>query len=239
MAEEIPHTIKDVIAGRIHVLIVEDEQSLRTMLVDVFSTPCTSVSTAATIVEAENVIARHSGAWHCWIVDLCLGQKKDAGMALIEKHGNFPFAIVYSGMGSMESASHATQLGAQAVIDKGFGSTGKLLTEVCGMAPVAVLCKGTAVKSKDVLFLLKSRCIREPREWADAAGITLRQLQNIATIQTGLPPSQAIPFYYGLRRVLCACLGAGMPPLENCDEAFLRDCVHFLEQNLHLFKKFF
>src|SRR5271157_3881501 len=165
----IPESVMEMFSGRINILIVEDDQNLLSALAELFSAPCTTVTKATTIAEARNVIAGHTDAWHCWIVDLCLGGKQDAGMALIEEHEQFPFAIVYSGIGSMESASHVTQMGAEAVIDKGGGSTAKLIGEVCDLVPLAVLCKGMVSKSKEVLFLLKNRVIREPKEWARAA----------------------------------------------------------------------
>lgn len=235
----IPDTVREMFSKRINILIVEDDEYLLSTLAELFSTPCTAVTRAASMAEARNVIARSSDTWHCWIVDLCLGGKQDAGMALIEENSGFPFAIVYSGIGSMESASHATQMGAEAVIDKGGDSIAKLICEVCELAPLAVLCKGAVVKSKEVLFLLKSRIIRQPNAWARAAGITLRQLQNVSTLQTGIPPSLVIPFYYGLRHLLYTCLAAKAAPVERSDETFYQDCMSFLEKNPHLYKKVF
>jgi len=239
MGLTIPDTVRQMFSKRINILIVEDDENLLSTLAELFSTPCTAVIGAASIAEARNVIARSSDTWHCWIIDLSLGGKQDAGMALIEENSGFPFAIVYSGIGSMETASHATQMGAEAVIDKGGDSIAKLIGEVCELAPLAVLCKGAAVKSKEVLFLLKSRVIRQPNVWARAAGITLRQLQNISTLQTGMPPSLVIPFYYGLRTLLYACLAANVPFVEHSDETFHQDCMKFLEKNPHLYQKVF
>lgn len=233
----IPPSISALFSRRINVLIVEDDENLLTTLADLFSTPFTTVTSAADMSEARSAIAKLGGSWHCWIVDLSLGGKQDAGMALIKENGNFPFAVVYSGIGSMESASHAIRLGAEAVIDKGSGSIAKLVREVCAIAPLALLCRGSLSKSKEILFLLKNHAVREPKEWADLASLTLRQLQNISTMQTGLPPSFVIPFYHCLRCLLEAGISGNPPPAE--DREFCHKCLKFIEENLPTYKKLF
>ena len=223
-------------SGRIHLLIVEDEEYILSALAGIFSIPSITVTTASTIDEARTAIAARGGDWHCWIIDLGLGGKKNAGMALIEESDNFPFAIVYSGLGSMESASHAIQIGAEAVIDKGFGSTAKLITEVCGLAPLAVLCNGKIFKSKEVLLLLKNNFVRDPKEWAKKSGMSLRQIENISSLHTGMPPSIVIPFYYGLNYLLLKEIHGKEPAVNMEKLTFYKSCIDFLRENLPAYK---
>lgn len=236
MDSVIPGAMERWLSGRINLLIVEDDETLLSALEGIFSISCMAVAQAATINEARSAIARPGADWHCWIVDLCLGGKKNAGMALIEEHNDFPFAIVYSGLGSMESASHAVQLGAEAVIDKGCGSIAKLIREVCGVAPLAALCRGKISKNKEVIFLLKNHVLRQPKDWAEKSGISLRQIENISSMHTGMRPSQVIPFYYGFRSLLAAELSGKEPAAKKEEQLFYDSCVDFIRKNLPVYK---
>jgi hypothetical protein len=236
MDSAIPYAIARWLSGKINLLIVEDDETLLSALEGIFSVSCMTVAQATTIGEARSAIARPGTAWHCWIVDLCLGGKKNAGMALIEENNDFPFAIVYSGIGSMESASHAIQKGAEAVIDKGGGSIAKLIGEVCGVAPLAVLCNGKISKNKEMLYLLKNHVLRLPKDWAEKSCMSVRQLENITFLHTGMRPSHVIPFYYGLRFLLLTDMGGKEPPVKKEELAFYKMCVDFLQKNLPAYK---
>jgi hypothetical protein len=219
------------LSRRINLLVVEDEVSLLSMLRETFSTPYINIVTASNMKTATNVVARTGTAWHCWIVDMCLGEKKNAGTALIEGYGHFPFAIVYSGLGSMESAAGAIRKGAAAVIDKGTGSLDRLVWEACSLMSLGVLCGGTLRKKKEVLFLLKEHAVRDSSAWAESAGISLRQLENVSMAATGIPPSFAVPFYFGLRYLLAAELGVERKFIAAKESAFYWKCVEYLEEN--------
>jgi hypothetical protein len=233
-----PGTVAKFLSGKINLLIVEDDETLLSALTGIFSVSSMAVVQATTIDEARSAISRPGTSWHCWIIDLCLGGKKNAGMALIEEHNDFPFAIVYSGIGSMESASHAVRMGAEAVIDKGCGSIAKLVREVCGLAPLAVLCNGKIHKSKEVLFLLKNHTIGDPKEWAEKSGMSLRQIENISSLHTGMPPSLALPFYYGLRHLLVTDMSGKEPAAKKEELTFYKNCVDFLQNNLPTYQNF-
>lgn len=241
MSSPIPDAMAQWLFGKINLLIVEDDETLLSALAGIFSGSCMAVVQAATIDEARSAIARPGTPWHCWIIDLRLEGKKNAGLALIEERNDFPFAIVYSGIGSMESASHAIRIGAEAVIDKGCGSIAKLVKEVCGLAPLAVLCRGKISKSKEVLFLLKNHTIRDPQEWAEKSGMSLRQIENISSLHAGMPPSLVIPFYYGLRHLLATDISGKEPEVDKEELTFRKSCVDFIRNNLpayqHLFSR--
>jgi hypothetical protein len=224
-------TVLPFFSGRINLLIVEDDVSLLLMLKKTFSLPYINVVQASSMKDASKAITRLGGAWHCWIVDMCLGEKKNAGTALIEENNHFPFAIIYSGLGSMEGAACAIQKGAAAVIDKGVDTLEKLIWEACGLIPLGVLCGGVLRKKKELLFLFRDHTIRNPNEWADKAGITLRQIENISISAASIPPSFTIPFYYGVRYLLATSLGVDQQFISAADRAFYRGCVEYLEEN--------
>jgi hypothetical protein len=219
------------LSGRINLLIVEDEESLLSMLRETFVIPYVNVVSASSMKEAMNTIGRPGAVWHCWVVDMCLGEKENGGTALIEEHDNFPFAIVYSGLGSMESAADAIRKGAAAVIDKGADTLEKLVWEACGLMPLGVLCKGVIRNKKDLLFLFREHIIRNPAEWADKAGISLRQIENISLAAAGIPPSYVVPFYYGLRYLLATGLGVEKKFIAPEESVFYRNCVEYLLKN--------
>lgn len=223
---------------RVNLLIIEDSENLLLALKGIFSIPCFKVTSASSIEEARKAIKRPGTIWHCWIVDMRLAGKDDAGAALIEEHRHFPFAVVYSGLRSMENAALAIQKGAAAVIDKGGDTMDKLIGEVCGLAPLAMLCRGTLFKNREVLFLLKNQTVREPAEWADKANMTLRQIENISQTHTGMAPSKVIFFYYGLRHLLLSCFGVKGALTHNSEEqSFYQNCIQNLQKNMPSYQK--
>jgi len=217
---------------RVNLLIIEDSESLLLALKGIFSIPCFKVTTASSIEEARKAIKRPGTIWHSWIVDMRLAGKDDAGATLIEEHRHFPFAVVYSGLRSMETAALAIQKGAAAVIDKGSDTADKLIGEVCGLAPLAMLCRGTLFNNREILFLLKNQTVREPAEWADKANMTLRQIENISQTHTGMAPSRVIFFYYGLRHLLLSGFGVNGVLTNKEEQSFYQNCIENLQKNI-------
>jgi hypothetical protein len=218
---------------RVNLLIIEDNESLLLALKGIFSIPCFKVTAASSIDEARKAIKRPGTLWHSWIVDMCLAGKDDAGATLIEEHRHFPFAVVYSGLRSMENAARAIQKGAAAVIDKGGDTTDKLIGEVCGLAPLAMLCRGTLSKNREVLFLLKNQTVKGPAEWADRANMSLRQLEYISQTHTEMSPTMVIFFYYGLRHLLLSDFGVkGIVTNNKEEQSFYQNCIENLQENM-------
>jgi hypothetical protein len=217
---------------RVNLLIIEDNENLLLALKGIFSIPCFKVTAASSIEEARKAIKRPGTIWHGWIVDMCLAGKNDAGATLIEEHCHFPFAVVYSGLRSMENAARAIQKGAAAVIDKGGDTTDKLIGEVCGLAPLAMLCRGTLSNNREVLFLLKNQMVKGPAEWADRANMTLRQLENISRTHTGMSPTMVIFFYYGLRHLLLSGFGVKGRVTNKEEQSFYQNCIENLQENM-------
>ena len=67
------------------VLIVEDEQSIRDILTELFDTEGTGVSTAATLEEARAALARQE--FDLIVTDLRLGGKRDGGLQVMAASG--------------------------------------------------------------------------------------------------------------------------------------------------------
>lgn len=67
------------------VLIVEDEQSIRDVLVELFDVDGTRVESAATLVEAKEVLAR--GSFDLIVTDIRLGGNRDGGLQVMAAAG--------------------------------------------------------------------------------------------------------------------------------------------------------
>ncbi len=67
------------------VLIVEDEQSIRDILTELFDAEGTAVSTAATLDEAKGALARQE--YDLIVTDLRLGGKRDGGLQVMAASG--------------------------------------------------------------------------------------------------------------------------------------------------------
>jgi DNA-binding NtrC family response regulator len=68
-----------------HVLIVEDEQSIRDVLVELFETDGVRVSAAGTLEQAKQVLARH--VFDLIVTDLRLGGRRDGGLQVMGAAG--------------------------------------------------------------------------------------------------------------------------------------------------------
>jgi hypothetical protein len=227
------------LSGRINLLVVEDEVSLLSMLKEAFSLPPIKVVIASSLKGARKAIQCPTVVWHCWIIDLCLGGKRNAGATFIEEQNNFPCAIVYSGLGSMESGANAIKKGAVVVIDKGADSLDRLVWEACSLMPLGVLCRGKIHKYKEKLFLLREHMLHNPVEWAGKVGVSLRHVENISITTTGISPLNALNFYYGLRYILAAEFGIERRFIAAKDIPFYWSCIEYIEKNQEFYNDTF
>jgi hypothetical protein len=67
------------------VLIVEDEQSIRDILTELFDADGTSVITAATLADAQTALAQQE--YHLIVTDLRLGRQADGGLQVMAASG--------------------------------------------------------------------------------------------------------------------------------------------------------
>ena len=86
-----------------------------------------------------------------------------SGCAILEKNRQFPFAIIYSGIGDMELAAQAKDLGAAEVIDKKPNSIFKLIIKTCKLIPISVLCRGFLGKNIYTFFPAQGKCDKKPK----------------------------------------------------------------------------
>jgi len=238
-----PSTLSDTIniseklttyfSNRMKLLVVDDSEITLSYIEGFFSTPLINVSTVSNSNDAFSLIAESPLLWHCWIIDINLGMRENDGLDIIERHKTFPFTIVFSGMGSMETAVKAMELGAAEVVDKKPEAINKLILKTCKLMPLSLLCKGRLQKNRNIFFLLKENIIKDHNEWALSANLSLRQLQNICNLYAGMPPTFVLPFYYGLQYLLLSSFEAfSLPPEYSANQEFFQNCLTFLEQNL-------
>jgi ActR/RegA family two-component response regulator len=234
---EVPEKVNSFFSKHIKLLIVEDDENILGCLKGFFSTPYIQVETALNAENALGAISSSAKPWHCWIIDIDLG--KLSGLAILEKNRQFPFAIIYSGIRSMEQAARAVKLGAAEVIDKQPDSILKVIIKTCKLIPLSVICKGFLLKNITSFFLLKENVIKNHTDWANRANLSLRQLQNICHLRTGMPPTYVIPFYYGLQYLLLLSFGSIDLPAEYAfQKPFLSDCLNFIDKNLPYYRNF-
>jgi CheY-like chemotaxis protein len=234
---EVSEKLASFFFKRMNILIVEDDDIILRCLEDFLSTSFIHVETALNAENALVAIASTNTPWHCWIIDMGLG--KLSGLAILEENRQFPFAIIHSGTGSMEQAALAMKLGAADVIDKSPNSMYKVILKICKLIPLSVLCKGFLLKNISAFFLLKENIILDHTEWAYRANVSLRQLQNICNLHTGMPPTFVIPFYYGLQYLLSLSFDSSVLTAEFLPyKPFLTDCLNFIEKNLSYYQNF-
>lgn len=68
-----------------NILIVEDEQSIRDVLVELFDVEGTRVESAATLLEAKEMLAR--GSFDLIVTDIRLGGNRDGGLQVMAAAG--------------------------------------------------------------------------------------------------------------------------------------------------------
>ena len=236
----VPDKLTNCFAKRMNLLIVDDSEMVITCLEGFFSTPFINVSTATTVDSAFKLISTPSRQWHCWIIDMNLGNRLNEGLDIIEQNKSFPFSIIFSGIGSMETAAQAMELGAAEIIDKTHDAINKLILKTCRLMPISMLCKGRLQKNRSVFFLLKENIIKDCHEWAYAANLSLRQLQNICTLYTGMSPSYVLPMYYGMQQLLVSSFKQFKHPSEYFEnESFFYACLDFIDQNLPYYQTYY
>jgi ActR/RegA family two-component response regulator len=227
----------EFLSKRINLLIVDDLDMTLNCLEGFFSTPFIRVFTASNSEDAFKLISMPSLQWHCWIIDMNLGKRDNEGLDIIERHEHFPFTVIFSGIGSMEIAAQATKLGVAEVVDKAHDPINKLIIKACKIMSLGVLCKMILQKNRSLFFLLKEKIIKDPHAWAYSANMSLRQLQNICYSYTRMPPSFALPMYYGLQYLLVSSFESLSPPPEYLEnQIFFTNCIDFIDQNLTHYK---
>lgn len=209
--------LADVLKQSINLLVVDDYPVICNAIVDLFSSPLFNTSTAASAREARALIAQKK-TWHCWVLDISL-EEEYSGINLLADYPQYPFVIMLSGMRSMSIASRAMQLGAYKVFDKDPQFLPVLHADVCRLAALSYVLRGSGTKYLSLFSLLAQMNIDSAETWAKRACMTVRQLERICSLHSHLTPRFIIPFYYTLQHLLQIEQPQGSgeysPPEEN------------------------
>lgn len=123
MSSRIP-AIRDVLSHRgndptRNVLVVEDEQCIRDVLVELFEAPGSTVTAAATLPEALSALSRQS--FDLIVTDLRLGAQRDGGLQVMAAAGLLSAdapVIVLTAFPNVDNRDASSRLGATHFLEK-------------------------------------------------------------------------------------------------------------------------
>jgi CheY-like chemotaxis protein len=211
---ELSHAIYHLAEAKrkIGILIVDDNPAVAALIKETLESTLCSVHAASSLHDAQRKIEQSRGMWHCWIVDINLGNGQ-SGLSLLERFPEFQYTVVLSGLKNMNLAFEAAKKGALLVMDiTGNTISRRLMDEVYRIAVLGFMLNGKKTDYLDIFLTLKNHIVQTPSEWAQRSFIGLRHLQNICMLHTGLPPRCIIPLYYFLIGV------APLKPVDVCLE---------------------
>lgn len=187
--------------NKVNILLVDDDRHVLKSLENNFSSPLFKTSCIDSFSEALTAITTPDIPWHCWILDIDLGENR-SGLEIMQAMPHFPFVIVLSGLQSMRIAAEAVKQGALAVFDKDPDTLERLYDETCKISALGYLLDGKKTQYLQVYRLLTNSVISSIEEWADKACISLRQLHRIAEIHPVTTPKASLSLYYGIYYLL-------------------------------------
>jgi hypothetical protein len=229
--------IRDLFAGQINVLCIEDNLELCSLLCDdFFRSPLFHNKIVSSIESAKTAIFSKV-RYHFWILDLTLEHHNDA-LELLKIRQNFPYCIVISGARSLFDATMAIREGAYGAYDKVTLFTGNphgFIQETCALAILSFLMNAKKPERLDMFFLLLKNHIQSTEEWAAAYNLNERSIRDITEENSGLTSRQFLPFFHALYAIIMSdCIIEGMPGaseafsrLEN-KKAFYEQCAEFV-----------
>lgn len=185
---------------KINLLIVDDYPIIRNALQELFSSPIFHTFFASSEKEARKIIPTVP-EWHAWLLDISM-ENDESGLLLLADNQHFPYTIMLSGIRSMNISSKAMQLGAHRVFDKEPDLLPVMHRELCSLAALAYILKGTTTKYFPLFKLLLTTTFSTADDWAQAACLTKRQLERICTIHPGKSPRNIVPMFYAVQHLL-------------------------------------
>lgn len=193
--------------GKVNVLVVDDDKDMCEILCnDVFLSPLFKFRYATNLQDAHALIREQKLKWHCWIIDINLKSEKD-GSSLLEAFPQFNFAIVFSGMSTLETASNAIKKGAIAAFSKNpalLFSSDAFYNEVCKVSALSFMLKGQHVAHQDIFKPLLESFVTNVEEWASCTNMTTRHLQRICSLYTPIAPRALLQLFHSLYYTLRA-----------------------------------
>jgi hypothetical protein len=215
MDEQLFSTAQGFLAGRVCMLIVEDDEDFADLLAtEYFQSPLFHNHSVDTLAAARERIGSGGPKWHCWIIDLSLKAGQD-GFALLPLDPGFPFKIVLSGTRSMENATRALQNGAWGAYDKDpitLFSSDRLFSQVCRAAALSFCLKAHCRNALQTFRLLVNEFVPSTESWAYKACISPRKLQRLVADETDLTPRMFLAFYHAVHYLIhhnAVLLGTG------------------------------
>jgi ActR/RegA family two-component response regulator len=215
---------RDLIDGatslfKVNLLIVDDDQLILKALTARFDSPLFQITTAENYNDACLKIAQPGTHWHCWILDIDLGDEHN-GFDIVKLFPDFHFVIVLSGLRSMHLASEAIARGAMYVFDKNPDLFERLHDAVCKVAALGYLLHGNSSHAMNHFLLLERSVMTSIDEWAAKACVDVRHLQRICEARTGAGARNALSMYYGLYSLL-----RGEIAFSSSEAAYFDSCV--------------
>jgi CheY-like chemotaxis protein len=221
--------LTDIFARSINLLVVEDYAEMGNLIVELFSSPLFNFTLASSAGEARLVIPK-TDTWHCWVLDIAL-EEEESGLQLLAEHPQFPFVVMLSGIRSMNIASRAMQLGAFKVFDKDPQLFPALHEDVCSLAALSYILKGTGTKYLSLFHHLAQSNIESTETWANKACLTVRQLERICSLHSHLTPRFIPSLFYTLRALLHLDRAKAIPPSLQNDPS-LRQHMDFVVKHI-------
>ena len=207
--------LTDIFAKSINLLVVDDYAEMGNVIVELFSSPLFNSTLAFSAGEARGIIPK-TDRWHCWVLDIAM-EEEESGLQLLNENHHFPFVVILSGIRSMNIASRAMQLGAFKVFDKDPQLFPTLHEDVCSLAALAYILKGTGTKYLSLFNHLTLSTISSTETWANKACLTVRQLERICSLHTHLTPRFIPSLFYTLRLLLRLDASRSIPPSLQSD----------------------
>ena len=220
--------------SKVHLLIVDDDYHILKSLENNFTSPLFKISCSDTYNEALSLTLNRDITWHCWILDIDLGENR-SGLEIMKCSPQFPFVIVLSGLQSMNTAAEAVRQGALTVFDKTPDTLEKLYDATCRIAALGYLLGGKPTQYLPVYRLLTGNIITSIEEWAEKADLSLRQLHRITRMHQVDTPKASLSLYYGLYYQLFKGYsrdsGKTPPGADSSHELFFSSCLTYCEKH--------
>ena len=223
--------------GKINLLVVDDDLHILNSLERTFDSPAFNITTIDSYSEAIKITQSRNCSWHCWILDIDLGENR-TGIEIMNANTRFPFVIILSGLQSMRVAAEAVNCGAMAVFDKNPVFFRQLYTETCEIAALGYVLGGKQTQYLSLYRLLCKSFIKTPEEWACKACISLRQLHRICEIHSIPTPRATLAQYYSIYTLL---INGKLPSHDSQIEEtllgnneYINDCLLYMLKNVSI-----
>jgi hypothetical protein len=230
--ESLFNQIRHIFSGHIHLLCIEDNLQVSSLLCeDFFKSSIFNNKAVNTINNARNAICSKV-QYHCWILDLTL-EKHNDGLELLKSKPKFPYCIVLSGSRSLSDATLSIRHGAYGAYDKNAIFTSNphdFIKEICSLATLSFLLNAKRPERFDMFMLLVKNDIRSSDEWSNIYCVNERTVRDICEENSGLTAKQFLLFYHALNAaILSDCLIEGMAGY-NYNYSVLVDKKNFYDE---------